>query len=166
MSSFLKDIPVSEVMSIKVFTISSNRTVEDALNLMHRKHFGGIPVVDDKKLVGIITLKEVTDVKSEKRSKTQVKDVMIKQVATISPREKVSNALEKMSKLRIMRLPVVSGGDAMVGIITLTDINKVSKGLQRRKITKTPKCKGCGASLKISISHTVTCEYCGLASSL
>lgn len=166
MSSVLKDIPVSEVMSIKVFSISSDKTVEDASNLMHRKHFGGLPVVDDKRLVGIITLKEVNDIKPEKRGKTKVKDVMTKQVVTISPHEKVSVALEKMSKLSIMRLPVVSGTDAMIGVITLTDIKKASKDLQHRKLTTTPRCKGCGATLKVSISHTVTCEYCGLAASL
>lgn len=168
MSSILKDIPVSEVMSIKVYTISSDQTVEHAQNLMHKKHFGGIPVVDDGKLVGIITLKDVSNVEVGKREKTKIKDVMVKQIVTISPKEKVSTALEKMSKLRVMRLPVVSGTNTLIGVITLTDIEKTSRMLQNRKIShsKSLKCKGCGAPLKMTVSHTVKCEYCGMGNSL
>lgn len=168
MSSILKDIPVSEVMSMKVFTISPDQTVEQAQNLMQKKHFGGLPVVDNGKLVGIVTLKDVGNIKVGKREKTKIRDIMIKQVVTISQKEKVSIALEKMSKLRVMRLPVVLGADTLIGVITLTDIEKASKMLQNRKIShsKSLKCKGCGAPLKVSISRTAICEYCGQATGL
>ena len=150
-------------MSIKVYTISPEQTVEQARNLMYRKHFGGLPVVDDKKLVGIVTLKDVNNIQVEKHEKTKIKDIMVKQVVTISPNDNLSNALEKMSKIRVIRLPVVSGSNVLLGVITLTDIEKASKKLQNKKLSssKPHKCTSCGAPLKMTISHTVKCAYCG-----
>ncbi|MDE1829428.1 MAG: CBS domain-containing protein [Thaumarchaeota archaeon] len=163
MSSILKDVSVSEVMSIKLFTISPDQSVEQARKLMHTKHFGGLPVVDNKRLVGIVTLKDVSNVEAGKREKTKIKDIMVKEVVTISPKEKVSTALEKMSKLRVMRLPVVSGVDTLIGVITLTDIEKTSRTLKSKKLShsKPHKCKACGAALNIAVSNTVKCDYCG-----
>jgi len=167
-SDILKQIAVSELMSIKVFSISSNKTVEYAKKLMQSKHFGGLPIVEDGKLVGIVTHKDISKVQLGRRNKTKVKDIMTKQVVTIFMDEKASTALEKMSELRVMRMPVISNSGALVGIITLTDIDKASKKLQKRQLS-TPKallCPRCGAPLKITINRTVRCEYCGEITSL
>ena len=59
MSSVLANITVAEIMSIKVHSISSGKTVEQAHNLMEAGGFGGLPVVDDGKLAGIITRKNI-----------------------------------------------------------------------------------------------------------
>ena len=163
MSSALANITVAEVMSIKVHSISSDKTVEQAYNLMNARGFGGLPVVDDEKLAGIITRKDVGNIKFEKRAKTKVKDVMTKQVLTTVPEEKVSIVLEKMSELRVMRMPVISKTGALIGVITLADIDKASKTLKNRKFDEPTilKCPNCSAPLAITINRTVTCQHCG-----
>lgn|GEM_PF-350511 len=167
MSEILEQIDVSGLMSIKIYSISLDKTVEYAKKLMQSKHFGGLPVVENGKLVGIVTHKDISKVQLGKRSKTKVGDIMTKEVVTISVDEKASTALEKMSELRVMRMPVISKSGALVGIITLTDIDKASKKLQNRQLS-TPKalfCPRCNAPLKITLSRTVKCEYCGQVTS-
>ena len=55
MSSVLKQITVAEVMSIKIYPISPDRTVAQAYGLMRAKRLGGLPVVENGNLVGIVT---------------------------------------------------------------------------------------------------------------
>jgi len=127
MASVLSNITVAEIMSTKVQTISSDKTVEQAHNSMEAKGFGGLPVVDDGKLAGIITRKDVKNVDVEKRAKTKVNAVMTQQVLTTVPEERVSIVLEKMLKRKVGRMPVISKTGAVVGMVTLADIDKASK---------------------------------------
>ena len=127
MASVLANITVAEIMSTKVHTISSDKTVEQAHNSMEAKGFGGLPVVDDGKLAGIITRKDVKNVDVEKRAKTKVNAVMTQQVLTTVPEERVSIVLEKMLKRKVGRMPVISKTGAVVGMVTLADIDKASK---------------------------------------
>ncbi|MFU8818210.1 MAG: CBS and ACT domain-containing protein [Desulfurivibrio sp.] len=53
--SMERDIPVHEVMVRNIITINVNATIEKAARLIHDYKIGGLPVLDKKKLVGIIT---------------------------------------------------------------------------------------------------------------
>jgi acetoin utilization protein AcuB len=52
---FSKDVPISEIMAKDVITVEPDTDIEDAARLIHDHKFGALPVVDDGKLVGIIT---------------------------------------------------------------------------------------------------------------
>lgn len=57
--SMVDDIPVHQVMVINPITINQNSSVESAAKLIHDYKIGGLPVLDKKKLVGIITLSDL-----------------------------------------------------------------------------------------------------------
>jgi acetoin utilization protein AcuB len=57
--SMVDDIPVHQVMVINPITINQNSNVETAAKLIHDYKIGGLPVLDKKKLVGIITLSDL-----------------------------------------------------------------------------------------------------------
>ena len=57
--SMVDDIPVHQVMVINPITINQNASVESAAKLIHDYKIGGLPVLDKKKLVGIITLSDL-----------------------------------------------------------------------------------------------------------
>ncbi len=57
--SMVDDIPVHQVMVINPITINQNSSVETAAKLIHDYKIGGLPVLDKKKLVGIITLSDL-----------------------------------------------------------------------------------------------------------
>lgn len=51
-----RDTKVSEIMSSKVFTVSSTKTVDDCMALMTERRFRHLPVVDSDKLVGVLSI--------------------------------------------------------------------------------------------------------------
>jgi len=56
---FSKDVKVEEIMTSKVICASPDYTVEDCMALMTEKHFRHLPVLEDGKLVGIISIGDV-----------------------------------------------------------------------------------------------------------
>ncbi len=54
-----KDTPVSELMTLEVFYINIDATLEECMALMTAKHIRHLPVLEDKQLVGIVTLGDV-----------------------------------------------------------------------------------------------------------
>ncbi len=57
--AMVEDIPVHQVMVINPITINPNASIETAARLIHDYKIGGLPVLDKKKLVGIITLSDI-----------------------------------------------------------------------------------------------------------
>jgi CBS domain-containing protein len=163
MPEILKQIPVSEIMSIKRYRISPNMVVAKAYNLMRGKRIAGVPVVENNKLVGIVTRADVKKVNFDKRAVTQVKDIMTKEPITIFSDEKVSTAFDKLAERNIHGMPVVSRNGALVGYVTNTDIEKALRTLKNR-VLNTPEglnCPFCGGKLPLTLYRVGVCQHCG-----
>ena len=89
------------------------------------KHLG-FPVVDRGTLVGMITLADVNRMHSIDREALQVRDIMTKDLITLPPDAPVIEAFRLMSSKNIGRIPIMQD-DAIVGIVTRTDIMKVTE---------------------------------------
>jgi acetoin utilization protein AcuB len=124
---------VSRFMQTNVVTIPSNTLITDAQKLMQQNDIRRLPVVDDGKLVGIITRSRLRDAAPSVAtslsvwelnyllSKITVKDMMETSVLTTTPRATVEDAAATMAERRIGAMPVMEG-DRLVGIITATDL--------------------------------------------
>ncbi|MEM0333720.1 MAG: CBS domain-containing protein [Candidatus Aenigmatarchaeota archaeon] len=114
---------VKDVMNKNVVVAKPIVTLREASKVMGEMNMGSLVVMEDDKIVGIITstdiLKAIGDGKDP--DKTLVKDVMSKDVITIQADEDVSKAVEIMVQHKIKRLPVMMN-DKLVGIITVSDI--------------------------------------------
>jgi CBS domain-containing protein len=163
MSQVLKQIDVAEIMSIKRYHISPEMTVAQAYRLMRAKRIGGVPVVQNNDLVGIVTRKDTKEVPSRKRNETRIKDIMTKKVITIFPDEKVSTALDKLSESNIRGMPVISRNGALVGFLTISDIERALRTLRNRSLNKpeSNNCPFCGGLLPLTLNRVVVCEHCG-----
>ena len=164
MSSLLEQIDVSEIMSVKIYPISPERSVRDAHRMMKSKHVSGLPVLEDERLVGIITGKDVHNVQREMMDRTKVRDVMTEQVVIAYADSKVSNALEGMARAGLWRIVVVSRTGGVIGIVTRSDIDRASEILKDRGygVLGPLKCPGCNAPLKVTLSNAIKCKFCGL----
>ena len=103
-------------------TLDENKTVRDAKQLMEQYSIGGLPVLSNNKLVGIITKR---DIRFESNLDTLVKDRMTsKNLITVTSIESNDQAKEILQKHRIERLLVVDENNNLDGLITVKDLTK------------------------------------------
>lgn len=117
------DLKIRELMTTDVRTISPNATIKDAANIMNTVDVGSVPVVDNNKLVGIVTDRDIVlrSVAKGQGPNQKVCDVMTKDIKCISPDTEVHEAADLMAKRQIRRLPVVDNGN-LVGIVAIGDL--------------------------------------------
>ena len=122
---------VKEIMTTDVITTTSNVDVVNAFEELMEHKISAMPVVDDGKLVGIITATDLGHnlILDKYELGTDVKSIMIKDVVTVSPENTISEAIETMKANApdsniLNQLPVVENGK-LVGIISDGDISKV-----------------------------------------
>jgi CBS domain-containing protein len=89
---------------------------------MKELNVGAIPIVDENKLVGMITDRDIVvrGVAEKHPGSTKVEDIMSSKLVTISPDATTQEAAKMMAEHQIRRLPVVEG-DNIVGIVSLGD---------------------------------------------
>ncbi|MGQ9719467.1 MAG: chloride channel protein [Nitrososphaerales archaeon] len=120
----LEKLKVEDAMMESVITVRPEDMINTVVKIMADNRIKGLPVVKDKKLVGIITLLDILRVPDLEREKTIVDKVMSKKLIVSYPDESLYQAFEKMAGHEIGRLPVVNRSDPkkLIGIITRGDI--------------------------------------------
>jgi Zn-dependent protease/predicted transcriptional regulator len=120
----LSGIRVRNIMVKDIVTLSSSITVDEAVNDYYLRYgYGGFPVVDDGKFLGIITLKEVKEVPRADWSRVKVGDVFIthERKWEVSPEDDAMRALEIMIREDKGRLVIIENG-RLSGLITRNGI--------------------------------------------
>jgi len=109
-------------MIMDPITISPDQFIHDAIHLMARYQISGIPVTKNKKLVGILTNR---DLRFEPDGNLKVSQVMTKKNLITAPLgTTLESAKEFLQKNRIEKLPVVDENFELKGLITIKDIEK------------------------------------------
>jgi CIC family chloride channel protein len=117
------DLTAATLMQRRVETLSSQMKLNEAVQAFSRSHHRGFPVVDDGRLVGIVTQSDLADT-SRRPSATQeatLADIMTPQPVTVSPTDPLTHVLYLLNRFKLSRLPVTEG-TKLVGIITRADI--------------------------------------------
>jgi IMP dehydrogenase len=134
-------------MILSPITLTPDRSLEDALQLMRKYHISGIPVTNkDGKLAGIITDR---DIRFESELDRSVAEIMTKENVVTAP---LGTTLEQaeaiLQRNKIEKLPVVDKNGLLRGLITFKDIQK------KKRFPNAAKDAGgrlvCGAALGIS----------------
>ena len=109
-------------MIVDPITLSSDKTIKDAKKVMADYKISGLPVVENDKLVGIITNR---DIRFETNDSLSVKDRMtMEKLITVPKGTTLDQAKEELQKHRIEKLLVVDDNDSLAGLITVKDIQK------------------------------------------
>lgn len=123
---------VKEIMSANVEIVKPTSSLRATARTLSNLNVGALPVVDDGKLVGIITDRDVSvhaiAIGREPQS-TDVQTVMTKEVFTCKADQSLAEAAEIMEQHNIRRLAVVSEDGEVIGILTVDDIAQVSHEL-------------------------------------
>ncbi len=125
--NILEDLPVSSAMTAEnIISFSSDQKVSEVLSVIERTGHIGFPVIDDGRLWGVITFKDVEKVAAEERDKVPVSEVMTKKIISAYPDDDLESCLQKLVVNDIGRILVVerSAPTKLVGLVTKKDIIK------------------------------------------
>ena len=116
---------VASVMTNDPYVVSRAASVVDAALIMRDQDVGSVPVVEQGRLVGIVTdrdiaLRVVAEALDPKY--TKVEDVATSNLHSAAPDESLDDVYERMSIWRVRRLPVVEHDGMLVGMIAQADL--------------------------------------------
>ncbi|MGE5450698.1 MAG: CBS domain-containing protein [Acidobacteriota bacterium] len=116
---------VTDVMTRNVQVISPQESIQAAARLMGELDVGALPVCSDRRLVGMITDRDIT-VKAA-ASDLRPSDVKVSEVMSTDPRwcmedQTTDEVVQQMSDVQIRRIPVLNDQQEIVGIVALKDL--------------------------------------------
>jgi CBS domain-containing protein len=120
---------IKEVMTANVRSCEPTASVVDAAKLMAQEDIGPIPVVENGRLVGIVTDRDITvRVVAEGRDpmSTTVGDIASRDIVTATPEDDLDDVTSLLAQHQVRRIPVVEG-DRLVGIVAQADIARMGK---------------------------------------
>ena len=115
---------VKDLMTSDLTTVAPETSVSEAAERMAREDIGPLPVVENDRLVGIVTDRDlVVRVLAEGRDprSTTVREVASEDPVTVSVDDDLVTTLDLLAKHQVRRVPVVDG-DRLVGIVAQADV--------------------------------------------
>lgn len=146
----MKQELVKDWMTREVITITPNTTLPEAHRLMTDKKIRRLPVVENDRLVGIVTLGDVREAEPSDATslsiweinyllaKLKVGKIMTRNPITIYANDTLGEAAWLMLTKKVSGLPVVDSKHRVIGIITESDIFRLVVQEWRRAETETP----------------------------
>ncbi|MCQ2737754.1 MAG: IMP dehydrogenase [archaeon] len=118
----VKKVKSAEDITVRdVVTVSPDSSIETVQDLMLNESVSGLPVMENDKIVGIISKRDIRPFLKSKAKKL-VKDIMTSDVVTIRETITPDEALDIAYENKVERLPVVDDEGTLVGILTIKDI--------------------------------------------
>jgi len=121
-AELVKRVKREESLIIRdLFIVTPDTSIAEAIKIMNERKIAGLPVVEGKKLVGILTSRDVRFFRDDKKL---VKDIMTRNVVTAKENISLEDALGIMAEKKIEKLPLIDDQGNLVGLITAKDIIK------------------------------------------
>lgn len=130
----MKRTCVRDIMSSPAIVITPQTTVPVATALMKQHHIRHLPVVENGRLVGIISWGDLREASTRAAinadsyelnfnlSRLTVSQLMTRRVFTVTPEASIVHAAELMTQHKVAGLPVVDASGAVIGIVTESDL--------------------------------------------
>ncbi len=151
-------IRVCDAMSTSPFCVSKHASTFDVIQLMNDRNVGGVLVVDDSRLLGIITRTDILHKLRGNPNSLPAVNVMTRGVITIQSNADISAAAELMVKKDIRRIPVVDRG-VLKCIITQTDLLRIQPSLVELLVSKFS--AHCNSDIRSFDGVSGLCDSCG-----
>ncbi|MBC7251719.1 MAG: CBS domain-containing protein [Anaerolineae bacterium] len=116
------ELKIGDVMTKRLVTVTPDTSMAEFKEVLRVNRISGTPVVENGRLVGIISLEDLIKALSEGDLEGPVCERMTRDVRTVSAHESVIEAVKVFSQTGVGRLPVVDEQGQLVGIITQGDI--------------------------------------------
>ena len=122
---------IREILALKgnqIYSVLPDTTVYDALKIMADQNIGAVVVLEDKKLLGIMSERDYARkvvLRSKFSKEVLVKEIMLSEIFCIDIDQTISTTQVIMTQKRIRHLPVIDKGE-LVGIISIGDVVNAS----------------------------------------
>jgi CBS domain-containing protein len=119
---------IHKLMVKDVITLQTDASAYDAVKLMNRNRIGCLVALDNGKIVGILTERDLLErvlEKCENPKETRVSEIMTRQVIVGKPDMQLVEATRLMFENKVKKLPIVER-NRLAGIVTLTDIARAT----------------------------------------
>ena len=116
---------IRDVMTANPRCVSEKDSVRDVARIMKDSDTGVVPVVEGKKVIGLITDRDIVVrgiAEGKDMTNASVTDVMTRGAQTVQEDASVEEVLNLMSSSEIRRMPVVNSSQELVGIVSIGDI--------------------------------------------
>lgn len=115
---------IASIMTRDVVTVKPEDSLDLVRELIFERRFHHLPVLENGKLVGIITTWDLlkSNLKSEEYAGHQVKDWMTRKIATLGPQELIGAAAMIFLKHLFHAIPIVDDESCLLGIVTTHDV--------------------------------------------
>ena len=120
----LSEVSVGEAMHKEVIAVSPLCRISEVRDGIYHCNYTGFPVVDEGRLVGMITFDDIRRIPPHEQEKMTVKEVAVRAPITINPHQSAKMAMDIMYENDVGRLAVVEKDNAqkLIGIITRSDV--------------------------------------------
>ncbi|MBT8378877.1 MAG: CBS domain-containing protein [Ignavibacteria bacterium] len=124
------------LQSRELFTVRVNTTVKDAVFYMAEKGVGLVPVMDNGKLVGVFSERDLVKrviSKNKKIEETKVDEVMTKDLIIASANEPNESILAKMKDARIRHILAIEN-EKLIGVLSMRDLLELDLSVCKTKV--------------------------------
>jgi CBS domain-containing protein len=113
-----------EIMTSNVTTANREMSLQQVAVLMRDGDMGSLPIVEEKKLVGMITDRDIVvrAIAEGKDVATKLGDIMTTEIFSVKPSDFIFEAIRLMGDKQVRRIPVVEETGELAGIISMADI--------------------------------------------
>jgi CBS domain-containing protein len=113
-----------EIMTGKVTTASPDMSLLEVAQMMRDGDMGAMPIVENNKLVGIVTDRDIVvrGVAEGLSNTAKIGDVMTREVFSVKPDDFVFEAIRLMGDKQVRRVPVVDENGGLAGILSIADV--------------------------------------------
>jgi CBS domain-containing protein len=121
---------VQDIMTRNIHCCGLDTNLAAAAELMWNYDCGALPVIDQGKLTGIITDRDICmalGTEDRRPSETLVRNAASRHIETCHPNDSMEYAMRVMRRAQVHRLPVVEDGGQVIGMLTINDIVKAAQ---------------------------------------
>lgn len=120
---------IRDLMTSNIETLGPDATAQEAASAMRRADTGSIPVVEDNRVIGLITDRDITlRATAEGRGPDcSVRDLMSSDPVCAHEQDDVEAVAQRMAEAQVRRLPVLDQNDQLIGMVSLGDLSREGK---------------------------------------
>jgi CBS domain-containing protein len=123
-------------MSRNIIACQPQDSLEDAVRKMWECDVGCLPVIEEDRVVGVITDRDAcmaAYTQGRLLGDIAVSSAMARDVCACSPTDRIENVEEMMARHQIRRIPVIDDGGQLVGLVSMNDITRHSARSLRKR---------------------------------